>query len=130
MLRHINEAEEHYESALGLLPANAINDLGVTHNQLGTILANAGRLDVALQHYRKSIRYKEDAHNLYGAAVTRQNVAVTLAQDGRLTDAMHYAKAALDNFQTYGDRASPEILQTLQLVARIDQALKAKGAGA
>ena len=49
---------------------------------------------------------------------------------GRPSLGAWYALAALRNFQTYGDLAAHEIQRTLHLIAEIDQALKAKGAGA
>lgn len=53
-LRHLNEAVSLSHEALDLFPADAINDLAVTHNQLGAIYGDAGDLDRAVQHYRES----------------------------------------------------------------------------
>jgi tetratricopeptide (TPR) repeat protein len=106
---HINDALQYYNKALEMTPLNAVNDLAVTHNQLGLIYHDAGDLDHALSHYRDSIRYNEVADNLYGAALTRYNVARALVQVGRITDGLEYAHAALRGFETYGDRASEEI---------------------
>ena len=63
---HLNAAEGYYQQALALLPPNAVDDLAVTHNQLGLIYKEADDLDRALSHYRESIRYKEGASNFYG----------------------------------------------------------------
>jgi tetratricopeptide (TPR) repeat protein len=127
MLGHLNEAARLYGEALELMPPNAIGDLAVIHNQLGLTLANAGRLDEALRHYRETIRYDEMQGHLYGAAQTQGNVAQALAKAGRLADAKDYALAALRNFETYGDRAAQEIQKTLQLIAWIEQLPKAQG---
>ena len=104
--RHLNAALGFYHQALDLLPPNAVDDLAVTHNQLGIIYDDAGDLDRALPHYREAIRYSRNAGNLYGAARTRFNVALALRNAGRLADALEYAQAALRNFATYGDRAA------------------------
>jgi tetratricopeptide (TPR) repeat protein len=124
LLQHINDALRFYHQALDLLPPDAVDDLAVTHNLLGNIYSNAGDLDRALPHYRESIRYREMQGNLYGAAQTRFNVALVLAEAGRLSDAREYAHAALRNFQTYGDRAADKIEKTQGLIAKIEGAME------
>jgi tetratricopeptide (TPR) repeat protein len=121
LLQHINDAARFYHQALDLLPPDAVDDLAVTHNQLGLIYDNAGDLDRALPHWREAIRYFEAAGALYNAAKARFNVAVALAQVGRLADAREYAHAALRNFQTYGDRAAADIQDTQGLIAMIER---------
>jgi tetratricopeptide (TPR) repeat protein len=123
-LRHLNDALRFCHQALDLLPPNAVNDLAAIHNTLGVIYRHAGDLDRTLAHYRESIRYQEMQGNLYGAAVTRFNVALTLTRAGRLADAREYATAALRNYQTYGDRAAEEIQRTQGLIADIEGAMK------
>jgi tetratricopeptide (TPR) repeat protein len=100
LLRHLNDAVGFYHQALALLPSNVVDELAVTHNQLGNIYQDAGDLDRALPHYREALR---DA--------------------GRLTDAQEYASAALRNFQAYGDRAAEEIQKTQGLIAEIEEDL-------
>jgi len=126
LLRHINACLHFYHQALKLIPANAVGDLAVAHHQLGNTYHDTGDIDRALSHWRESIRLEENQGNLYGAAQTRYNVAVTLAQSGRLRDAREYARAALRNFETYDKAAREWIDKTKQLIAEIDQAI-AKG---
>jgi tetratricopeptide (TPR) repeat protein len=122
LLRHLNDALGFYHQALAMTPPDATGQLAVIHNQLGVIYGDTGELDRALDHYRESIRYKESAGNLYGAALTRYNVAIELLKVGRLADARDYAHAALRNFQTYGASAQQDIQSTLDLIADIDKA--------
>ena len=121
-LRFINDAAHHYQQALQLFPPTAIVERGITHNQLGDIFRRAGDIDRALQHYQQSIRYSEQAGDIFGAGQTRFNVAVALFQAERFDDARAYAEAALANFQTFGDRAAEDIQKTEQLLADIDKA--------
>ena len=86
----------------------------------GNIYDDAGQLDQAVAHYRESIRYYEQAGNLYGAATTRENVAITYAQAGRLDDALLFARAALRNFEQFGPAAAAEAEQARQRVAWIE----------
>jgi len=123
-LRHLNDAAQFYHQALDLLPANAVNDLAVTHNQLGIIYGEAGDFDRALTHFREAIRYDEMQGNLYGAGRTRRNVASHLALAGRFADAREYALAALRNYRTYGDRAAADIERTEGLIAQIEQDMR------
>jgi tetratricopeptide (TPR) repeat protein len=120
LLQHLNAAVGFYQQALTLLPPNAVNDLTVVHGMLGNIYGDTNDLDRALVHYRESIRLKEVAGNIYGAGITRRNVAIDLANAGRLNDALLYAQAALRNFATYGDRAAVDIQDTQRLIAQIE----------
>ena len=120
LLRHLNAAAQFYHQALDLLPSDAVDDLNVVHNQLGLIYNDAGDIARALQHYRESIRYEEMQGNLYGAAQTRYNVAIALAQAGRLADALLYAQAALRNYATYGEGAAAQIQRTQGLIEAIE----------
>lgn len=121
------EALRHCFEALELIPRDAIADLVAVYGQLGNIYGEASDLDRALGNYRKNINYSEAAGNLYGAAQTRFNVALSLAERGRFADAKEYAVAALSGHQTFGDRAKDEVMETLKLIAAIEQGLKAGG---
>jgi tetratricopeptide (TPR) repeat protein len=124
LLSHLNMAMGFYLQALDLLPKNAVNDLAVGHNQIGSIYDDAGDLARALLHWREAIRYSETAGDLYHAATTRFNVALGLMNGDRLSDAAEYARAALRNYETYGQAAAAEIQKTQQLLAEIEQAMR------
>ncbi|HKZ84207.1 MAG TPA: tetratricopeptide repeat protein, partial [Anaerolineae bacterium] len=124
LVRHLNDAARYYHQALDLLPPNAVDELAVVRHQLGTIYDDAGDLDRALTHYREAIRYEELQGNLYGAAQTRGNVAIALAQVGRLADAREYAYAALRNYETYGGGAADKIQETRGLIEEIERQMK------
>ncbi len=68
------------------LACNERNSLA--HNDLGIVLANSGRIDEAIEHYRKALEIKPDypdAHN---------NLGIALASGGRIDEAIeHYEKA-------------------------------------
>jgi tetratricopeptide (TPR) repeat protein len=121
---HIATAANFTYQGLDLLPPDAVSDLAVMHGQLGTIYRNAGDQDRALSHHREALRYEEFQGDGYAAAQTRFNIALVLADTGRLADALAYAQAALRNYQTYGDRAAAAIQQTQGLIAAIEQAMR------
>ncbi|HEX3126093.1 MAG TPA: tetratricopeptide repeat protein, partial [Thermoanaerobaculia bacterium] len=119
LLRYLNEAVGYYHEALELFPADAVNDLAVTHNALGVIYRSAGDLDRAVQHYREAVRRLEQGGDIFHAAQTRFNVAVALLNAGRRENALEYAEAALRGFEPYGEGAMKEIAETRRLIAAI-----------
>jgi tetratricopeptide (TPR) repeat protein len=119
LLGHLNQALGRYMEGLRMLPKNAVGDLAVAHNQLGAIYTHAGQMDRAIYHCSQAIQLYESMGNLYAAGQTRRNVAIGLMQSGSFQDALSYARAALRNFETYGDRAAEEIQKAKNLIARI-----------
>jgi tetratricopeptide (TPR) repeat protein len=90
---HLGAALQAYQEALSMTPPDALDSLVVKHNQLGLIYAEVlpDYLEQALAHYHEAIRYDERAGNHYGAAQTRQNVAIAYARAGRFEDALLFA---------------------------------------
>jgi tetratricopeptide (TPR) repeat protein len=130
LVRHIAEAARLYEQALDMMPATAVTDRGIAHNQLGLIYCDAGDVDRALHHYRQCVQYADKVGDIFSAGVMRFNVAIALLQADRLTDARAYAEAALANFRTFGDRAAADIQDTERIITDIDQAVAKKTGGA
>jgi tetratricopeptide (TPR) repeat protein len=112
LLAHLNEAAQRYHVALDLTPPDALGELGVYHNQLGSIYLRAGDLDRAVRHFRQAIHLAEAQGDLYWASRRRFNVSVTLLSAGRRADALEYANAALRGFETFGERAADWIENT------------------
>lgn len=123
LLKHLFDAIQFYQKALELLPSNAVDDLVATHNALGAIYDRANNHDLALLHFRKTIQYCEASGNPYDAANARYNVALVLQGIDRLNDAAEYVRAALRNYETYGQAAAEMIQRTQQLLAEIEQAM-------
>ncbi len=121
LLGHLNAALKLYLDALEILPADAVGDLAVVHNQLGLIYSDGGDVDKALGHYREAIRHLEALRDLYRAARARFNVALLLRDAGRIRDALDYAKAALSNYESFGDRAAKEARRTREFIAKIQR---------
>ncbi len=121
---HLQAAVGRYQQALELIPASAVADLAVVHNQLGLVYDHAGLLERALHHSQEAIRYKERGGNTHGAAQTRSNIASALARRGRLGEARTWAQAALRGFESYGERARADIDKIRQLLEQIDQTMR------
>ena len=103
-----------------MLPENAINDLAVMHNQLGNTYGNLADFDRALRHWREAIRYKEMSGDEYEADMIRHNVGMSFMLAGRGAEALEYARAALRNFETFGDRAAANIKKAQELIEWIE----------
>ena len=124
LLERLNAAVKWYHLALENDSPDNPDDLAIDHNQLGIIYKNAGDLEHALEHYNQCIHYDEVAGNFYGAGQDRFNVAIALYQNGRLSDAMLYARAALRNFESYRGRAKDQEDDTKGLIAAIEEAIE------
>lgn len=123
LLQRLNNALQRYQQALDMLPPDAVGDLTVLHDRLGTILVTSD-FDRASSHYREAIRYAEMQDNIYWAAITRHKFALALAFAGRFEDALDYARAALHNFETYRDGTAEEIQRTRESIALIERDLQ------
>jgi tetratricopeptide (TPR) repeat protein len=119
LLAHLNAAADHYHEALDLTPANNPTDRGITHNQLGVIYRTAGQSGTALDHYQQAITYAEQTGNTYAAAQRRFNAALTLQSAGRVDDALHYARAALHDYQLLAPAPADKIAKTQRLIAAL-----------
>lgn len=124
LLKHLNTAVDYYQQTLALLPPDAVHDLAVTHAQFGSIYNAAGVLDKALDHKQQAGSYFEKENDLYDAGRIRFEIAIMFAQNGRLSDALLYARAALRNFESYGGRAMDWEDRTKGLITDIEEAMK------
>jgi tetratricopeptide (TPR) repeat protein len=106
LLEHLNAAVGCYQQALGLAPAGDHRTRGAVENQLGLIYHRAGDTSQALRHFQQAIQHYEAHADIYRAGDTRYNIALLFADDGRISDALHYARAALDNYQQAGPGAA------------------------
>ncbi len=110
-----------YQEALQMFPSDAVNELAITHNQLGNIYDEIpAYLEQAVAHYREAIRYHEQAGNPYAAAQTRENVAIAYANARRLADGLLFAQAALRGYQQFGPAAAGEAAQAQRTIAWIE----------
>jgi tetratricopeptide (TPR) repeat protein len=121
LLEHLNTALRNYQESLDLIPADDHEQRAIVENQLGNTYANAGDARQALRHYQQTIHHDEARGYIYGAGQTRLNVARLLAGDGRITDALQYARAALANFQQAGPGAAADAANTERLIAGLEQ---------
>jgi hypothetical protein len=86
-----------------------------------------GDLERVLYHCNQAIRYYELGNNPFGAGETRLNMAFWLANTGRFNDALLYARAALRDFEPYGQGAAQEIQKTQGLIAWIEEKMRGGG---
>ncbi len=121
LLGHLNDALRRYQQALELIPADSHQERGTLEHQLGNIYKRAGDTGQALRHYQQAIQHHEARGDIYGAGQTRYNIALLLDGDGRTGDALHYARAALHDYQQAGPGAASDAADTEQLIADLEQ---------
>ncbi|WP_433784642.1 CHAT domain-containing protein [Actinomycetospora sp. CA-101289] len=117
---YLEEARAGYEQVLDLLPDDHHIYRATSHNQLGLLHRLAGDVPRAIGHFQRSIRHKEARGNAYGAGETRHHIALLLAENGRRSDALLYARAALTNFQQVGPGARAEAAAAERLIRRLE----------
>jgi len=110
-----------YLDVLDLLPPEAIDELAVTHHQLAIIFSDIRDLSHALPHYQKAIQYRERQDNYYGAARVRFNAARALEDVGRNHDALLYARAALNDYETIGPATVAEADQVRKFITALNR---------
>jgi tetratricopeptide (TPR) repeat protein len=121
LLKHLNAALRGYQQGLDLALADDHEARAVRENQLGAIYSRAGDTRQALRHYQQSIKHKEARGDIFGAGQTRHDIALLLAADGRVGDAFHYARAALDNYEQAGPSADDAAERARQLIADLER---------
>jgi tetratricopeptide (TPR) repeat protein len=121
LLEHLNTALRHYLQARELDHPDDHESRAIDEHQLGSIYHRAGDTDQALRHYQQAIQHNEARGDIYKAGETRYNIAGLLAEDGRISDALLYAHAALGNYQQAGPGATAEADRALQLIAELEQ---------
>jgi len=116
---YLNQAAEAISRAFDLTPPEARNERASLHNALGTIVTDAGMIDVALIHYREAISIYDESDR-YQAGRTRVNVARALAQGGRIQDALMYARSAVRDFESEGAANIGEIEEARRLIEDLE----------
>ncbi len=121
LVTHLNTAHVGYQRALDLLPADHHDYRAAAHHQLGLISDVIGDVPQALHHYQQSIQHEEARGSTYGAGESRYGIAQLLRRAGRLGDALHYARATLDNYRDVGLGATTQAQQAQALIRDLEQ---------
>jgi tetratricopeptide (TPR) repeat protein len=121
LLEHLNAALHGYQEALVLLPADDADDLAAVHNRIGELYRQVGDTRQALHHYQQSIRHEEARGDTYGAGHARYNIALLLQDANRPGDALHYARAALHDYERTGPGAARDAADTRELITELEQ---------
>jgi tetratricopeptide (TPR) repeat protein len=119
--KHFEAAEDFYLQALEAFPLNVANELAATHNALGVVYANAGKFEEALGYYQKAISHIDTIGDFSRAARFRFNVAINLANTGRIPEALKYARYALEKFEACGQDAAKDVQETQDLIDKLEE---------
>jgi tetratricopeptide (TPR) repeat protein len=119
LLKHLNDALRGYQESLDLARPDDHAARGGREHQLGVVYGRAGDIGQALRHYQRAIGHHEATGNIYGAGQARFNVALFLAGNGRNSEALPYARAALDNFLKTGPGGASQAAVAERLCASL-----------
>ena len=122
---HLELARAGYQQVRDLAPEDHHEYRAVACLQLGNVYAEVSDVPQSMSHYQQAIRHQEARGDLYGAGQTRFNIAVLLADHDRPGDALHYARAALTNYQQVGPGAQAEQIETDRLIQQLEQSAAA-----
>jgi tetratricopeptide (TPR) repeat protein len=126
LAEQLGEALRLYQSALGLLPGDAVTELATAHAQLAAIYDAATDSARAIRHYQESITRWEAVDDLYQAALARRNLAVVYRRIGRPNDSRQYLLAALQGFTTIGPGGAEDAEETQRLIDDVERSPSAQ----
>jgi len=121
LLVPLNEGLAYYNQALGLVPVGDHQHRAAIEGQLGVAYYMAGDTGESLRHYQQSLQHSEARQDIYVAGQARFNIAMLLAEDGRVSDALLYAHAALDNYRQAGPGAAAKAAEAERLITALEQ---------
>jgi tetratricopeptide (TPR) repeat protein len=119
--KHFEAAEDIYLQALVAFPLSAVNELAATHNGLGVVYGNAGKFDESLTHFQEAISFIDTIGDISRAARYRFNIAINLANTGRLMDALKYARYALEKFVACGPDAAKDVQEIQDFIDKFEK---------
>lgn len=127
LIRLLQQAESGYLQALNLFPDQAWAERAVAHHMLANVYSRASMESLAVEHYRHSIDLEIKSDNIFGAGETRFSLAQLLLRNKQLDAALGYARAARNDYASYGEHAAENIAEADKLIAIIEQALAQTG---
>jgi tetratricopeptide (TPR) repeat protein len=117
-----------YFRVLDLTPSDDLAGLGMIHRELGNLglrgtrgLRAMGLIDSAVSHYQMATDCFDRAGDRQSAGITRHNMALMLAEEGRLAEALKWAETALLDFQAVDD--SRFAAEADSMIGRIKEAM-------
>ncbi|MER5832915.1 CHAT domain-containing protein [Streptomyces sp. NPDC002130] len=121
-------AQDYYSDALARFP----DDDGYAHltaslhHQLAGVYQRIGVTDEAARHFRQAVRDHERAGDSFRAAQSRMDFANFLVhRDGRVEDALLYARQALHDLRLLGEPRREEAAEAQRLVEELTRIVRA-----
>lgn len=121
LLRHITDALRGCQEALEMTPADDHELRGLRENNIGNVYRRLGDTSQALRHYHRSIQHSEACGDVYAAGRARYSVAILFEDHGRVSEALRYVRAALDNWRLAGPGAAADAALAEEFIAELEQ---------
>jgi hypothetical protein len=120
LAQHMETAFRSYYEALDLTPVTDHRMRGELERGLGHMYEWTPRLDEVLRHFQQSIRHDEACGDIASAGGGRYAIARFLALHDRASEALLYARAALDNYRRADLGPNSDVAAAEQLIAKLE----------
>lgn len=117
--RELMKARTLCLEAMRRIPAGDRGSLAVVHNQLGTVHRHLDDVPSARYHLAEAIRLHSAAGDKLQAAQSQLEMAAFMQSQARSDEALRYARAAAEIFESSGSQASLEARKARQLIDTI-----------
>jgi tetratricopeptide (TPR) repeat protein len=120
------EAVEYFQQALNIISPNSPEEMAMVHSAMGSAYAHANMFNEALRHCQEAISYVDAIGDNDRGAQLRFNAAIILEGAGQLSDALKYARSALEKFETLGPMRAKKVQEVQYKIIELDAALESE----
>lgn len=122
MTRHYLEAIQRYTAYIEVLPEDDIHHRAVGYARLGTLEARGtAETPLAIAHLHRAIDLFEFEGDRYQTGILKQEISEIFGARGYYEEALLYARAALEDYETYGARERDRVELMTRMIAGIER---------
>lgn len=110
-LARYHRIEKLFKEALRLYPESSISGRAQTHNDLGMFYREGGHISDALTHLSEALKLFVSLKDMRSVALVQDNLALLEKSNGRLPEALEYARSARKSYQIVGDSDSVQRME-------------------
>jgi len=124
--RYLTDALNGYQQSLRLHPIDDHQTRARRENEIGISYAHAGDFGQSLRHLHVALHHSEACGDVYTAGLVRGNIAGFLERQDKTSEAVRYARAAMDNYRQVGPSAAAKATEIQQFITFLEIKLEAR----